>query len=102
MTTNGEAPAGGGAAFWAALGVRIERGPESEAELDEVDGAGEADGVHEAEAVATASAGETVSAEVAADVDASADVGVEIPAQADPAADNDGGEPIVIPAQARL
>src|SRR5579859_1794877 len=34
MTTNGGTPAGGGAAFWAALGVRIE--PEPEAEADEV------------------------------------------------------------------
>jgi segregation and condensation protein B len=34
MTTNGEAPNGGGAAFWAALGVRIEPEPEAEAELD--------------------------------------------------------------------
>ena len=30
MTTNGEHPAGGGAAFWAALGVRIEPEPDAE------------------------------------------------------------------------
>ena len=38
MTTNGEAPAGGGAAFWAALGVRIEPEPETEsADAESVD-----------------------------------------------------------------
>lgn len=34
MTTNGEASNGGGAAFWAALGVRIEPEPESELERE--------------------------------------------------------------------
>ena len=37
MTTNGEPPAGSGAAFWAALGVRIEPEPESEAEDIDID-----------------------------------------------------------------
>lgn len=35
MTTNGETPAGGGAAFWAALGVRIEPEPELEQDSEE-------------------------------------------------------------------
>jgi len=95
MTTNGESPAGGGAAFWAALGVRIEPEPEAEAVPDV------AEEVADADVAAPEPTNETALVDVDVDVEAdiAADVAVGIPAQADSVADNDSEEAIVIPAQ---
>jgi segregation and condensation protein B len=82
MTTNGEAP-GGGAAFWAALGVRIE--PEPEAEAAEA----------EAEQEATAPEADIPVQAAAIDDEAVDDEELESAEDARP-------EPVVIPAQEQV
>jgi segregation and condensation protein B len=115
-TSNGEAQPGGGAAFWAALGVRIEPEPEPEPEPDlGSEPSQDAETAARADVETETGAGAAVETEdeIGAPVETGTEAGAEETAVADFVAEEAGEEPrqpaaeeppfgkIVIPAQAQ-